>query len=708
MKKIVSEFLEKFGKYVVEGAEKEKSPKQQGPALDLTADRENYFCLHNTQINKFAQESPESLACVFIFVLTTIRTNWAQVYYSFPKIIAVLTKHSNIEKIITDHPTEEKFYKSIIFGFKVGAINSIWENRKSIFNKVKSILDMGDDVDKDFLLYNFIVKNMKGFSAPKGAFAVQLITGRYGCIDSVNTQMYMKHIKGEFNLNKSNIDEKLKEYVAFLDALKKSTFNLDSAKLWNNWCDIVGHRMFYSLPSKSLEIKVKLEKDFGSTIDTYTVTKTIAQYQQQFPEVTGKTISAQHAELISRDTFKESVEVLQEDYPSDFDWNHLESLNNLKDIVKYCTSKLGRPKKGSSRLVYLVDNETVLKVAYNQVGLAQNYGERDGSKQQWYSDLLAKVFRYDDDRLVWIEMERVKPIKSEDQMRKFLGGYTLDDIKNYIESHQTCKNCSPEKEKMYDFFSEDEFILELIDFAVSYDMALDDAFSYQHWGTVKRDGKECAVLMDYGLNRLDHKYHYEPHGWGIRVKKQFRHGRLEESLSDENILGDTFQIQDSSAEITVGKKKDQWGQAQVWREIIENAGDVLRELSSRGNSPDANYLTEKINKILNFLKKTDYTEIPDNITTLEKFNTTDLRWTDAVDSREYLMRFHSEILKQVLHEYLSIPIYTKEQEIAKSMIVNLLKNNRDIVFQEIDKIQNMILEIRKTGKLDFTSIANNS
>lgn len=540
MKDIVVEFLEKKGNYIVE--DKSKKPKQKekakkeekiAPPLDLTAkDRENYFCMHNSEINKFAQESPESLACTFIFVLTTIRTNWAQVYYSFPKIIAVLTKHSNIEQLFNEYSVEKKIYNSIIFGFKIPAINHLWQNRKSIFSKIKSILALEDGIDRDYVLYNYIIKNLGGFSTAKAAFAVQLITGKYGCIDSVNAKMYSAFLDDKYELDKGNVEDKMRKYLAFLDALKKSTFNLDSAKLWNNWCDIVGHRMYYSLPKQKKEILVKLHKDFGSIISTYNVTDIIKQYKEDFPNVDGKTISAQHSELVSRNTFKESVEkednILKEEYPSDFDWNYLQSLNNLKDIVKYCTSKLGRPKKGSSRLVYLVDNDTVLKVAYNQVGLSQNYNERDESKQSWYGQLVAKIFRYDEDRLIWIEMERVKPIKNEDQMRKFLGGYTLTDIKNYINDNQTCKNCSPEKQKMYEFFSEDEFILELVDFVRSYDLYLEDSLHYSHWGIVMRDGKQQVVLMDYGLTKQDFRHHYESNnGFGVRIKKQFKHGKLE-------------------------------------------------------------------------------------------------------------------------------------------------------------------------------------
>lgn len=522
MKKTIIEFLKKYGKYTVitEAKKKEKTVS----ILDLTADRQDHFCTHNPQINAFAKESPETLACVFIFVLTTIRTNWAQVYYAFPQIINILTQTGGIEKIFDTTPEKLSLIKAVIFGFKIPAINHIWQNRKSIFNDVKSILNMDEKIDRDYVLYSYIIKNLGGLAAPKAAFAVQLITGSYGCIDSVNQKMYGNFLDRKYKTEGPNKELIMKEYVAFLDALKKSTFNLDSAKLWNNWCDIVGHRMNISLKGTKTDVVVKLKKDLASVISTYFFTDIIKQYKEEFPEVDGETISGQHAQLLSRATFKESTEViLKEDYPSDFDWKYLESLNNLKDIVKYCTSKLGRPKKGSSRLVYLIDNETVLKVAYNQVGLSQNYNERDGSKQLWYSQFLAKVFRYDEDRLVWIEMERVKPIRTEDQMRKFLGGYTLMDIKRYINNHMVCKNCSDREKQMYEYFSEDEFISELVDFIMTYQMALGDVLHYGHWGVVMRDGKECAVLMDYGLNDQDYRHYYD----NGAVKKQFKHGKIQ-------------------------------------------------------------------------------------------------------------------------------------------------------------------------------------
>lgn len=521
MKKIVEKYLKQFGKYqkILESDENLK-------ILDLTkSDRKDYFCLHNTQINNFAKESPETLACTLIFVLVTIRTDWAQVYSSYPKIIAILTKHSDIKKIFSEESFSEAFYKSIIFGFKIPAINYIWDNRRTIYNKVTSILDIEDDVDRDFLLYNYIIKNLSGFSTPKAGFAVQLISGSYGCIDSINSKIYSSFLTGEYNLDKGSMDKRISEYINFLDALKKSTFNIKSANLWNNWCDIVATRIYYTIPKKMDQLIVKLHEDLTPLINTYRLTDIIKSYKEKFPEVDGETISRQHTELISRETFKESVNnkklkeqenFIKEEYPSDFDWEYFSGLDNLKDIVKYATSKLGKPKKGSSRMTFLVDDDKVLKVAYNQVGQSQNRTETDYVMQQY--SIVTKVIRSDDENYYWVESERVKPIRSISHFKKVLNGYTLYDLRFYFDKWGYYKGADESYKKMFEIFNENEFVQELIDLVRSFDLLSGDIFKMSSWGMVKRDNQEQLVLFDYGLTQGDFHNFYKNN----KIKKEFR------------------------------------------------------------------------------------------------------------------------------------------------------------------------------------------
>jgi hypothetical protein len=168
-------------------------------------------------------------------------------------------------------------------------------------------------------------------------------------------------------------------------------------------------------------------------------------------------------------------------------------------------------------------------------------------------------------------------------------------------------------------------------------------------------------------------------------------------------LGNTFDMQDATAEITVGKRKDDWGLGGVFRERIENAGDILRELSGRGDRPDCRYIEEKVEKLEYYLKQT-FTEIPTEIKTLDEFNKTSLKWTDAVDSRDFVVKFYSNILKQTINEYQNIPVYSKETAIAKELVLNLLYGNFNELSVNLKQIKNICKTIKRDGYITFTSL----
>jgi hypothetical protein len=181
---------------------------------------------------------------------------------------------------------------------------------------------------------------------------------------------------------------------------------------------------------------------------------------------------------------------------------------------------------------------------------------------------------------------------------------------------------------------------------------------------------------------------------------------LNEQQSSEDIrkyTGNTFDVQESTAEETVGKQKDSWGSGQIFRERIENAGDILRELSSRGHKPDYGYIEEKIKKITDWLNK-DFTEIPDEIETIEDFNKTYLRWSTAIDSREFVVKFYPEILQQTINEYEAIPVYSNETKIAKELVLNLLYGNKNKLLISLRKMKNICEQIKTKGFITFTSL----
>lgn len=70
------------------------------------------------------------------------------------------------------------------------------------------------------------------------------------------------------------------------------------------------------------------------------------------------------------------ISFLKEEWPTQFDFNHFKTLSH-KEQLKYCTENLPKLKKGSSRIVFGVDGERVIKMAFNQAGLVQNRTESD-------------------------------------------------------------------------------------------------------------------------------------------------------------------------------------------------------------------------------------------------------------------------------------------------------------------------------------------
>jgi len=172
-------------------------------------------------------------------------------------------------------------------------------------------------------------------------------------------------------------------------------------------------------------------------------------------------------------------------------------------------------------------------------------------------------------------------------------------------------------------------------------------------------------------------------------------------------FGTAFDVQDETAENTVSAKS-LWGEAQVWRERIENAGDILRELSSRGDKPDVKYLMEKVKKLRDWITKNKegYTPIDKSIKTIEEFKKTKLIFSDAIDSREYIEKFHSSILDKIKSEYEAIPTYTKEQRLAVDLVLDLINNNIKGLESKLNEIENISNQIKTNGTLPIVADIN--
>ncbi len=178
-------------------------------------------------------------------------------------------------------------------------------------------------------------------------------------------------------------------------------------------------------------------------------------------------------------------EVLGEDYPATWDLEEFKKLTSFNQRIKYCQTHLKRLSSGSSRIVYKIDDEKVLKLAKNKKGLAQNEIEASYSQYPDIDDIIAKVFAYHQDDL-WIEMELARKVTP--QIFKNVTGFSFDDYTAEMNNHWLLadnrnkgykQRIDPDiRAQMW----EDEFCFAMFDFMASYEAKAGDLGKINSYG----------------------------------------------------------------------------------------------------------------------------------------------------------------------------------------------------------------------------------
>lgn len=204
-----------------------------------------------------------------------------------------------------------------------------------------------------------------------------------------------------------------------------------------------------------------------------------------------------------------------EDYPSSWNLEKFKTIRSFNQRIKYCEEHLQRISSGSSRIVYKIDDEKVLKLAKNKKGLAQNELEATYSSYNDLSDILARTFDSADDN-TWVEMELARKVTPSNfnQITGFNWDYFIKAMeKQYYRTNPEKdrwgvgnKKVIPDEieEKMW----EDEFTYSMLSLLANYDIPVGDLVRTSSYGIVKRNGQDTIVLIDYGLNNEIHGSYY--------------------------------------------------------------------------------------------------------------------------------------------------------------------------------------------------------
>lgn len=214
---------------------------------------------------------------------------------------------------------------------------------------------------------------------------------------------------------------------------------------------------------------------------------------------------------LTKEQFKEvgDYELLENMENEQFSLDALEKLHSFAGKIRYCEAHLQRISQGSSRIVYRFDNNTVLKLAKNPKGLAQNEEEVSKSNE---SDLFAHVFRFEGENCSWIVSEYARKATAADFRRltghdfKFVKEYIKLSASQYSRSRFNRWNPSPEWEEFLEGVMNMEtpnweFFYEINEYLTNYQLeAWGDLTRPSTWGVASRQNGDELVIVDYGLS----------------------------------------------------------------------------------------------------------------------------------------------------------------------------------------------------------------
>lgn len=100
-------------------------------------------------------------------------------------------------------------------------------------------------------------------------------------------------------------------------------------------------------------------------------------------------------------------------YPASFNMDEFKSLNTFAKRLEYCKARLPRLGAGTSRVVFRVDDDKVLKLAKNRKGIAQNLAEIDVLTDGYSYSILPDIFDYDENGL-FLEAELCRKATEKD------------------------------------------------------------------------------------------------------------------------------------------------------------------------------------------------------------------------------------------------------------------------------------------------------
>ena len=174
----------------------------------------------------------------------------------------------------------------------------------------------------------------------------------------------------------------------------------------------------------------------------------------------------------------------------------LSGFDTFKDRNDYAENNLKHLSSGSSRVVFLTPEKTVVKLAKNEKGIAQNKEEFTISCT---SKFVNKIIS-SDKNFIWIEVPYLEKITEKDFEK--LTGFLFKDLEKCLDYSDSKK--SSKKPDNFDTISKKPIYKNLLSLIKDYKLLSGDIVRISSWG--KKNN--TPVLIDTGLtSKVYNKYY---------------------------------------------------------------------------------------------------------------------------------------------------------------------------------------------------------
>jgi len=172
---------------------------------------------------------------------------------------------------------------------------------------------------------------------------------------------------------------------------------------------------------------------------------------------------------------------------------NIEELDTYTARKEYAEKNLTHLSSGSSRIVYLVDDDIVIKLAKNDKGIAQNKAECNPKmKSKFLNEAIDHAKDYS-----WMQTHKLKKITAK-EFRE-MTDIDFDDFGEAIRYglKKVSGNTEKDKPKNFDKVSKSEIYKEMVRIGKQFKLMPGDLARISSWGT--RNGN--PVLIDAGLTQ---------------------------------------------------------------------------------------------------------------------------------------------------------------------------------------------------------------